>query len=198
MAVKIEDNSGNSYGLKVTEEGQALVRAESQELQHHISFNNGQVYQVIGGTDDVVSGTNTLLHIKNDSTNLKAIVTFIRLQVPPIADASPTLPGVGTYFQIGRDTSRVSGGAGVEPVQMNFSMGNVADLTVFKDQVTVSGTFTEFDRWYPDHSMHVFNKQGSLIMGLNDTLEIRLVSDQAALTAAYCRVTIMLKKNGDD
>lgn len=197
MAVKIEDNAGASWGLKVTENHQALVQAESQELQHFVSFQNGQVYQVIGGTDDVVSGTNTLLHIRNDSSTLKAIVTFIRLQVPPVVDATPTLPGVGTYFQLGRDTLRASGGVGVEPVNMNFSSGNVADLTAFKDQVTVSGAFSEFDRWYPNHEQHVFNKQGSIVMGLNDTLEIRLVSDQAALTAAYCRVTIMLKQNGE-
>lgn len=196
MAVKIEDNSGDGHGLKVTENNQALVQAESQELQHFISINKAQVYQVSGGTDDVLNGTNTLLHIRNDSTALKAVITFIRLQVPPVADATPTLPGVGTYFQLGRNTLHASGGVGVEPVNMNFGTGNVADLTCFKDQVTVSGTFVEFDRWYPDHSMEIFNKQGSLIMGLNDTFEIRLVSDQAALTAAYCRVTIMLVKNG--
>jgi hypothetical protein len=197
MALQIEDGTGKSYGLGVTENHQARVQSESHELQHHISMRDGQVYQIIGGTDDVLSGTNTILHIRNDSSVFKNVVSFIRLQIPPIADATPTLPGAGTYFQIGRNTIRASGGIGVEPVNMNFSSGNIADMTVFKDQVTVSGTFVEFDRWYPSHDMMTFNKQGSLILGLNDTLEIRLVTDQAALTVAYCRVTIMLKKDGE-
>ena len=39
--------------------------------------------------------------------------------------------------------------------------------------------------------MMTFNKQGSVIVGQNDTLEIRVVSDHTAGTA-YARVTFMM------
>jgi hypothetical protein len=198
MAVKIEDNAGGGAGLRITDENQAKVQSESHELQHHVSINHGQVYQVIGGITNIASGINTALIIKNTSANLKAIISFIRLQVPGLKTWGTThLPDENTYWQMGRDTLWSSGGVAVEPVNMNFASGNVGDLECYKDGPTVTGTFQAFDEWYPNHDMMTFNKQGSLILGLNDAIEIRLVTDNATLQKAYCRVTIMLKKNGN-
>ncbi len=39
--------------------------------------------------------------------------------------------------------------------------------------------------------MQVFNKHGSLILGLGDSLEWRLVTDQSS-GLAYARITIMM------
>lgn len=197
MGIQIEDGTGDGHSVKITSEHQMKVQSESHELQHHVSFEDGQVFQAIGEVSDIADGLNTVLHIRNDSTSLKAIVSFIRLQLPGISGLGSTLlPDDGTYFQLGRDTVRSSGGVGVAPVNMNFASGNTPALTAYKDNLVVSGAFQELDRWYPGHSMMTFNKQGSLILGLNDTLEVRLTTDQPALTVAYCRVTIMLKKNG--
>jgi hypothetical protein len=57
----------------------------------------------------------------------------------------------------------------------------------------MAGTFTQFDKWYPGaDQMMTYNKHGSLIIGFNDTLEIRLVTDHTAGNA-LARVTGMFK-----
>jgi hypothetical protein len=79
---------------------------------------------------------------------------------------------------------------------MNFDSGNVAPATAYEESPVMAGTFTEFDAYYPDGStMMVFNKHGSIVLGLNDTLEVRLVSDHTA-GVAYARVTGMFKEIG--
>ena len=196
MALQLEDNTGKAWGLGITENNQALVQAEVQELQHYISINDAQVYQIIGEISDIASGINTLLNIRNDSSILKGIISYIRLQLPGVAGEGITkLPDEGTYFQFGKNSGRVSGGVEVVPENVNFSSGNVAELTAHKDMV-ITSDFVEIDRWYPDSSMQIFNKHGSVILGLNNNFELRLVTGDATLLTAYCRVTIMLTKNG--
>jgi hypothetical protein len=74
---------------------------------------------------------------------------------------------------------------------MNRTSGNIASLTCFDESPVMAGTFVQFDKWYPAAgAMIVYNKQGSIILGLNDTLEIRLVTDHTAGNALV-RVTGM-------
>jgi len=192
MGLNIEDGTGKGYQVKINNENRMEVLSVSQELQHHISRDEQQVYQVVGELTDAINGTNTVLHIKNNSPTLHGVVSYIRLQTPGASGDGSWLPDKGTYFQIGKDTSYSSNGTAVTPVNMNFISGNIADLTVYKDNPVVTGSFSEFDRWYPNYDMIEFNKHGSLILGLDDTMEIRLVTDRPAIDIAYCRVTIML------
>jgi hypothetical protein len=178
MGLQIEDGTGNGFQVKINDEHQMAVVSENHELQHHISRLHGQVYQVVGEVSDLWTGTNTLLHINGVS-------------------GSDYLPDVGTYFQIGKDTSYSSGGTTVSPVNMNFFSGNAAEVTAYKENPSVTGDFVEFDRWYPSTSMMTYNKHGSLLLGLNDSIEIRLTTNRPEIPNAWCRVTMMLIKNGE-
>jgi hypothetical protein len=190
MGLNIEDGTGRGYQVKVNAENQLETVSVNHELQHHISKDEAQVYQIVGFLSDVWNGTNTVLHIQNTSTTLHGVVSYMRLQCPGTSGSS-WLPDSGTYFQIGTGTSYGSGGTTVSPVNMNFQSGNIAPATVYKDNPAVTGTFVEFDRWYPNDSMMTFNKHGSLILGLNDTMEIRFITDRPEHPTVYCRVTMM-------
>ena len=188
MGLQIEDGTGKGYSVKINAENALKTEAIVHELQHNISRTTAQVYQAIGDTTNISAGVNTLLHIANDSPTLHFVVSYIRLQAPEL-DGTSTI-NFETYFQIGTGTSYEGAGDLVSPVNMNFSSGNSATAIAYKNKPTVSGLFTEFDRWYPGGggSMETFNKAGSIIMGRGDTLEIRLVTDQLSGTA-YSRLT---------
>jgi len=191
MGLNIEDGTGKGYQVKVNSENQMETVSVNHELQHHISRHEGTVYQIIGGLTDVWNGTNVVLHINNSDPARKAVISYMRFQCPG-PSGSGMLPDNETYFQIGRDTTYSSGGTEATAVNMNLSSGNEASLAAYKDNPAVTGTFTEFDRWYPTHSMMTFNKHGSLILGLDDSIEVRLVTNRPELPNAYCRITIMM------
>ena len=54
----------------------------------------------------------------------------------------------------------------------------------------MAGTFVELDRYYiqSEADAVVYNKEGSIVLGKDDTLEIRIVSDNTSGTA-YARVS---------
>jgi hypothetical protein len=187
MGLNIEDGTGKGYLVKVNSDNEISAESVVHELQHHISRNKAEVYQVIGGSSNITAGVNTLLHITNNSSNLHIVVSYIRLQVPELDGTS--VINFETYFQLGTGTEYLSNGTEAGIVNMNFSSGNVADLSAYKNKPSLLGSFTEFDRWYPDTSMMTFNKSGSIIMSRGDSLEVRLVTDQLS-GVAYCRITL--------
>lgn len=190
MGFVIEDPR-NGTTARVNDEGNLNTRAITHSLQHHHSRNDGQVYQVIGDAT-VTAGTNTVLHITNDSDTKWLIGTFIRMQSVDLAGGTAP-PSANTYFQMGFGTTWSSGGIEVFPTNMNRTSGNEPSITAYDGLPTVTGTFTEIDRYYPDSDADqvTFNKAGSLILGKNDTLEIRLVTDNTSGTA-YARVTFVM------
>lgn len=192
MALRIEDGGGTGRQVQVTDEFQLKVVSENHELQHHESLTNGEAYQVIGDFAAVNNSTHAVLHLKNDDTTKLLVVSFIRVQLLNVSGGT-ALPDPGNRFEIGFGRTVSSGGTAVTPVNMNTTSGNTASVTATDNNPTMAGTFTEFDRWYPDsgESMMTFNKQGSLILGQDDTLEVRVVSDHTAGTA-YARVTFMM------
>jgi hypothetical protein len=188
MSIFIEDGHGAGYKLRINDEGQARTQSEIHELQHHISWNDGQCYQTVGLETAIAAATQTILHIKNTSAAKKFVVSYMRLQIAGEAGGT-TLPNAANYFQIGFGRTYSSGGSSVTPVNMNQTSGNVAPLTAYDESPVMAGTFTEFDRWYPrSGEMQTYNKHGSLILGLNDTIEVRLVSDHTS-GHALARVT---------
>jgi hypothetical protein len=194
MAFIIEDGHGTANKAKVNSDGQLTTQAETHELQHHISRTEGQVYQTVGRETAITNATQTILHIKNTSTTQLFTVSYIRVQL--VGETGGTaVPDPATYFQFGFGRTYGSGGTAVTPINMNRTSGNVASLTAYNDSPTMAGTFTEIDAWYPDgDNMHVFNKHGSLLLGFNDTFEIRLVTDHTA-GLAYARITGMFLEN---
>jgi hypothetical protein len=190
MGFQIEDGIGSGTRVGVTPENQLQTQAETHQLQHHISRTKGQVYQTIGRETAITNTTQTILHMKNTSTSKLLAVTFIRVQL--IGETGGTaVPAAETYFQIGFNRTYSSGGTAVTPVNVNTTSGNVAAITAYDNSPTMAGTFLEADAYYPDGSaMQIFNKQGSIILGFNDTIEVRLITDHTA-GLAYARITSM-------
>lgn len=198
MGFQIEDGTGKGYLAKTTEKNELLVRSTIQELQHSISKRDGQVYQVVGDFASVNNSTHTLLHIKNNSSTVNLVVTFIRLQTVDLAGGTAP-PNAGCYFQLGFGRTVSSGGTVVTPVNMNQRSGNVADATCTDNNPTMADSFQEFDRYYPTSEADsvTYNKQGSIILGKDDTFEVRLTADNTSGTG-YARVTFMFESpNGD-
>ena len=192
MGLQILDGAGTGQLAHVTGEGQIRVVSEGHSLQHHVSRGFGLSFQVIGSsthTGGSGSDTYTVLHIQNTSSNLWLVVTYIRVQAILAVTGDEN-----DYFSLGFGTEYSLGGSDATPANMNRQSGNAAAATCKQslddDPITVTGTFTEFDRWYTDGiSMTTFNKEGSLILGQNNTLESRITTIQDG--TFYTRVTFM-------
>lgn len=186
--VQISNHSDGTLA-GITSEHQLLVRAESHELQHHIARHQGQTYQVISIDTGITAKTQTLLHLKNDSATHDMVVSFIRIEAITNTASKPV---VGEYFELGYGRTVASGGTAATPVNTNTASGNTAGVTATGIDPTMAGTFTLIDRKYHQANGEetVFNKQGSLVVGQNDTFEIRFLS--AGTGEAKCRVTFMM------
>lgn len=173
----------------VTSEHQLQVEAEVHELQHHISRSTGQAYQVRGETDTLTAATIPVLHLRNDDPDRALVISFIRSGV---VATNASLPAIAEYFALGFNTT-ISGGTAVTPVNMNRKSGSDALVTATTSTPTSAGTFVEFDRWYPNSNgdRESYNKQGSIILGLNDTIEIRHISTGTA-GVSWARITFMM------
>jgi hypothetical protein len=191
MGFQIEDGVGTGSRARVNEENQMLVEAEVHELQHHISISHGQVYQVLGTHTLSTSGSHTILHVTNNDSERFIVISYMRVQFP----GGDGTVDADTYFQCGFNTVYSSSGVESTPVNMNGTSGNIALVSAYADNPEVTGNLDVFDVWYPDKSQEVFEKNGSIIMGLGDTIEWRLVTDQSS-GLAYARISMMmLNKN---
>lgn len=189
MGLQIEDGRGSGMLAKVTETFQLETRSESHELQHHISRNDGNAYQVLSIDTGITATTQTLLHLKNNDSSKALIVSFIRMQA--ITDTA-SKPVAGEYFEMGFGRTVASGGTAATPVNLNSTSGNTASITATGVEPTMAGTFQSIDRQYNIASCEEvpFSKQGSIILGLNDTFEVRFVS--GGVGEAKCRITFMM------
>ena len=188
MDIHIQNHSDGTIA-GVTDEHQLEVQAEIHELQHHVSRATGQSYQVLGVTDTLTAAIVPVLHITNNDPDRKMVVSFIRSGV---VATNATLPNIADYFSVGFGTT-ASGGTEITPTNANRTSGSDALVTALSSTPTSAGTFVEFDRWYPASSGDriSYNKQGSVILGLNDSLEIRHTSTGTAGTS-WARVTLMM------
>ena len=188
MEVNIK-NHNDGLIAAVTPDYQLKTQAESLELQHFISREKGQTFQVIGRTDTLTAATIPILHVTNNDPDRLMVISYIRAGV---VDSNATLPGVGDYIQLGVGTTG-SGGTAVTPVNTNRSSGKTASITALHSTPTSSGTFSEIDTFYPkaDGEQQVWNKAGSVILGLGDTFEARIVST-ATTGIAWARFTFMM------
>jgi hypothetical protein len=189
----IKDGTGSGFFAKVTKKFQLNVKAESESIQHSQSFVEEQAYQVIGNTN-LASGTIACMHIKNVSADKDVVVTYIRHQVVSAANGT-AFPNTSCYFQMGFGTVYSTGGTGCIPVNVNKGSGNTADVEVYCGAPTTTGTFTEIDRWYTkaDADMNTYNKEGSVILQPNQTLELRYTGDHTS-GIINTRVSFIMKE----
>lgn len=187
----INDGSGKGYSAKVSDKNRLLVSAKSASAQHEVSHESGQAYQVLG-TASLSSGTVPVLHIKNTSSSRDLIVSYIQWQVLDNTGGT-TLPNASNYMQLAFDRTYSSGGSAVTATNVNRASGNEAEVTAYDSDPTLSGTAVEVDRWYPaaEGDMHTWNKEGSVILGQGDTLEVSFVGDQSSGTA-FARISFYM------
>lgn len=192
MGFEIEGSTG--LPLDITTEYQAKVRAENHELQHHISWASGEVYQAMGIDTGITAQTQTILHLKNTSSTHLMVLSFLRIQAITNTASKPV---VGEYFQFGFDDTVTSGGTVITPTNMNNAdlSGNTADAVVTgSTDPTMAGTFVEIDRWNNEgNNEHIYNKAGSIILGRNRTFSVRFVTTGTGEARARATFSMMAK-----
>ncbi len=192
----ITDGKGTGYRARVDNSNRLLVRSFSETIQHSVSHNEGQAYQIIGEAT-LSSGTTTALHIKNISSTKDLIITYLRHQIIDQSGGT-AFPNVSNYYRISLGRIYDSEGTEVTPVNLNTNSANSAEVTVYNDDPSLTGTANEIDRWYTkaEGDMNTFNKEGSIILGQNGTLELSYIGDQTSGTI-YTRLSfIMMDKHG--
>lgn len=197
MAEQIKDGRGRGNVAGVNSNNQLEVYAQAASLQHVLSHRDGQAYQV-WGIANLGSGTVIPLHITNDNADRDLVVTYIRWQVIDPSGGTG-LPNVSNYMTIGLGRTYASGGAIAVPVNINARSGNIPQLTVYQGNPTLAGDAKVFDRWYPkaEADMNVWNKEGTVIIGNNDTLELAYVGDHSG-GIVFARVSFLMGKIGDE
>lgn len=188
----IENGTGDKVAAQVDENHHLHVQSESIPRQSVISQRDGQTYQLIGDRIFTTGTTSNVLHVKNNSESLSMVITYMRIEAA--GQTAPTF-GQATFWEIGTGLTFASGGTTITPVNVNLSSGNDADVTAFDNDATLTGSFTEIDRFYPkeDNQEERYNKEGSLILSKNDTLTIRYTSDATA-GLAYARISFYMAK----
>jgi hypothetical protein len=193
MSDMIKDGTGGGFLAGVTFENRLMTVAKTESLQHLVSQDYGQAYQVIGEAN-LVNGETVVLHLKNISSDKNMIVTYIRHQI-----VSPTggtsLPNVSNYFKIGAGRTYSSGGTLVVPTNVNIGSGNLAQAEIYTGSPVLTGTDKSLDRWYTkaDSDMNTMNKEGALIVQPNNTLTISYIGDQTG-GIIYSRVSLLMEK----
>jgi hypothetical protein len=186
-------DAATGKSASVNEERQLSVISESRTIPGYISQFDGNAYQV-WDTTTPANGTKTVLHIKNGDTDKQLVVTYIRLCF--ITGSGTAVPNTGTYFDIAVDRTVSSSGDTLTPSNMNAASGKSASVTATGNGPSMAGTADVVEQIYvPATGADIFrNKEGSLILGLNDTMEIRITHDNAS-GLAYARVAFQMENN---
>lgn len=194
MTFIITDGEGSGHTAGITSENQLKTLAVTHSIQHHNSRTKGNAYQVIGDFAAINNSTHTILHILNNSSTLDMVVTYLRLNVLNLTGGT-ALPDLATFFQIGFGDTITAGGALVTPVNMNQSSGKSAPVTATDNNPTMTGTFTEVDRWYPENQglENTYYKDGSIVMGVGESIDIRVTSDHTT-GLAYARMSFIMEE----
>jgi len=189
----IRDGKGGGYLAEVGSDNKLRVSSKSSSIQHNISAEEKQAYQVIGSAT-LSSGTVTILHIKNTSSLLNMVITYLRHQVVGAAGGT-AFPNSSNYFSISLGRTYSSGGSVAITVNVNAGSGNTAQVLVYEDGPTLTGTAKEIDKWYTksDGDMNTFSKEGALIIPPNSTMEIAYIGDQTSGTI-YARISFIMEE----
>lgn len=188
----IKDGTGKGYLAKVNSDNQMEARAQSESLQHSQSVKNQQAYQVLS-VINLSAATIVPIHIKNISKTKNFVLTYIRHQI--IDQAGGTgFPNVDNYFRMAFKRIRTAGtGNLLTPVNLFVGSGNTAEIEAYSEP-TLTGTAAEVDRWYTqsEGDMNTLNKQGSVIVSPNNTIEVAYVGDQTS-GSVYMRLSFIMK-----
>jgi hypothetical protein len=193
MPDTIRDGTGNGHLAKVLKDNRLSVISKNEPLQHSISVEFHQAYQAIG-TATLSSGTVAALHFENQSTDHNMVVTYIRHQIIDAAGGT-AFPNASNYYRIACGRKYASGGTIVEPANLFVGSGNISNVIVYEGAPVLTGTAIEIDRHYTKAAgdMNTFNKEGSLIVPPNQTIELSYVGDQTS-GILYTRMSFAMEE----
>ena len=184
-------NDPNGQYAAVDDNHRLQTAAKSSSLQHIVSEESQQAYQV-SGSCALTIGSSIAIHAKNTSTSKNMIVTFIRAQVIDITGFAEA----ATYVTLNSGQTVASGGITVTPPNMYIGHSNAAEVTATSgaSAITQGGTKVEFDRWYPekDADKEKWNKDGALIVPPQQSIDVMITSGTAAGTL-YARMSFIME-----
>lgn len=177
--MRVDDGMGQGYQAGVNKRNQLNTASVNASLQHDASVSFGKAFQVAGTHTVTGAGTSTVLTLLNNSDTDLLVGTYLRPQVASLAGGTF---GTATYLSLNFGGRYSSGGTAVTPVNMNKTSGVTAPVTSYGNNPTLTGTLTEFDRWYPEQATDsfVYNKEGTLILGVNDSVTFRFITDHTS------------------
>jgi len=105
-----------------------------------------------------------------------------------VADAS-------NYFSIMLNRDYASGGTIATPINVHEGSGNLADVTAYQGDPTLSGIPKEIDRWYikADGDMNTFNKEGAVIIGPGRSIGLSFTGDHTS-GILYSRLSFLMEE----
>lgn len=190
--MKIESGVGNGKWAAIDKNNRIQTASETFPYQHIISKEEEQAYQVFG-TTTVANGSVVALHGKNTSTTRNMVFTYFRHQVLDAAGGT-AFPTTASYISMNANRTYSSGGSVATPVNMSIGSGNLAEATFYVGAPTVTGTATEFDRWYTksEGDMNTFNKEGAFIVQPGQTFDMSYTSDHTSGTI-FVRASFLME-----
>lgn len=174
----IEGGTGNGYKAKVTEENQLAVVAETHPLIFEQSFKHGDTYTFAQLASQAVgaSGEEVLATIENTSSAKLLCISHIHVCA---------YDGHG-FVRVYAGSVSGEDGTAFTPLNHNRTSGGVAEATVHVSDGTLTSTGGSqvcTKALSPENPCAELSFQGSIILGLNDTMDVRFL-EQAGATPA--------------
>lgn len=183
--MKIQDGTGSGSFAKIDNENHIHVRAVTVSLQHKVSSQANNSFQVSSAKAIDTSSQNILL-LKNASDTKDIVITYIRIATAGAAATNST-----AFFTINVGGDYASGGTPVTPTNMYVGSSVDADGTFYDataSDIVLSGTQVEIDKAYEANTELNYNKEGSLILPKNSILVISHIGSTIA-GVAHTRVS---------
>jgi hypothetical protein len=180
---KITDGKGSGRAAEVNIHNRLETDATSHSAQSRASIQDEQSYQ-ISTTHTITNSDVPMLYLQNDSSTHHLVITYIR-----VMSIGAAASNVGAYFTILLGDSYTSGGTALTAINVNENSGNIADSTAYDgtNSLTVSGG-SEIDRNWTANTMQSYDKEGSVVLGKNDSITINHLGSTVAGTA-YARIS---------
>ena len=172
MTQQILDGTGKGFLAKVTGDNRLQVYSKSASVQHIVSEEDENAYQIIS-VSEIMNGDNVLLHVTNNDSAKNMVISYIRHQVVE-SSGGTEFPNRSNYFKVLLGRKYVSGGTIKTAANVYSGSGNVAKISAYGDNPTLTNGYDEIDRWYTKSvgDMNSLNKEGSLIIPPNKTIEL--------------------------
>ena len=181
MSHAIKDGTGTGILAGVDGKNRLKTDSRAKSIQHTAAEDDQLAFQLPIAPTTLSSGTVVALHLQNGSAVKRLVITYIRHQIIDAAGGT-SFPNASNYFRIAAGRTYSSGGSLVEPVNTFIDSGVPSEVVAYTGDPTLAGTAIDMDRWYTkaDGDMNTFNKEGSIIIPPNKSLEFSYVGDRTS------------------